>query len=193
MKSYLRKTLIGGLLFLIPLSILSYILFQVFKVFSNFAELVDQYIPIERIAGHIAIDLLAIILILLVCFLFGLLAKIPKMKFFQNYLETNLLIKIPGYLFFKAYTKGLEDVENKSSELDPILVRLDDNSQLGFLIEENKEGLSSVYIPGSPNPWSGSVIYVSYDRIQQLNITPRQAIQHLQQIGKNASFINGTK
>ena len=185
MKDYLKKTLIGGLLFLVPLSIILFIFFKVFKVFYHIALFIDQFIHLKSIAGMVLVDILTIVLILLVCFLFGLLAMSKKAQFFQNVIEKQFLLKVPGYIFFKAMTKGLKkDEENASHELDPVLIRFDDNSQLGFLIEENKDGLSSIYMPGAPNPWSGSVIYVEQDRISQLNITARQAIQHLQQAGK---------
>jgi uncharacterized membrane protein len=70
-------------------------------------------------------------------------------------------------------------------------VIFDDSAQLGFLVEENEKGLSSVFMPGSPNPWSGNVVYVEINRIKKLSITTNEAIKHLQQAGKNSEFING--
>ena len=190
MKDYIKKTIIGGLLFLVPLSVVGYIIYRLLAVFYKFALVVDKVIPIKTVAGIATANILAILILLLVCFLFGLIATSQKIKFFQNVVERNFLLKIPGYIFFKAYTKGMENQENSSHELDPVLVHFDDNSQLGFLIEEFPDGLSSIFLPGSPNPWSGNVIYVSFDRIQQLDISTRQAIQHLQRAGKEAAFIN---
>lgn len=193
MKKFIKKTIIGGLLFLIPITVVVVLLLKVFGFMKKIADLINKAIPIEKILGVGATNIIAILLILLVCFIFGLLASNKKMLGFKDTLEKNILMKIPGYLFIKAYTKGLEDQEKGVNQLDPILVIFDDNAQLGFLIEENENGLSSVFMPGSPNPWSGSVIYVEKKRVKQLNISTNKAIKHLKQAGKNSKFINEIK
>ena len=193
MRSFIKKTIIGGLLFLVPLSVLGYIIYRLLGLFYKVALVIDKLIPIETVAGIAIANILAILIFLLICFLLGLLATSNKILGFQNWLERNILLKIPGYVFFKAYTKGMEDGDKNSLELDPVLIHFDDNAQLGFLMEDHSESLHSVYIPGAPNPWSGSVIYVTPDRIQQLDITNRQAIQHLQRGGKDAIFLNELK
>lgn len=193
MKKFIKKTIIGGLLFLIPITVVVILLLKVFGFMKKIADLINKAIPIEKILGVGATNIIAILLILLICFIFGLLASNKKMLGFKDTLEKNILMKIPGYLFIKAYTKGLEDQEKGVNQLDPILVIFDDNAQLGFLIEENENGLSSVFMPGSPNPWSGSVIYVEKKRVKQLNISTNKAIKHLKQAGKNSKFINEIK
>jgi uncharacterized membrane protein len=191
MKTFIKKTIIGGLLFLIPISILIILLLEIYGFMLKIADLIYTVIPIENILGIGTANIIAILLILLICFLFGLLASNKNIAGFKNTLETKFLMKIPGYLFIKAYIEGLENENKEKSELDPVLVIFDDNAQLGFLIEENEKGLSSVFMPGSPNPWSGNVIYVEMNRIKQLRITTSEAVKHLQQVGKNSAFING--
>lgn len=191
MKTFIKKTIIGGLLFLIPISILIILLLKVFGFMLKIADLIYKFVPIENILGVGTANIIAILLILLICFLFGLIASNKNIDSFKNTIETNILMKIPGYLFIKAYTEGLEDHNKEKNELSPIIVIFDDNAQLGFLIEENEKSLSSVFMPGSPNPWSGNVIYVERDRIKKLSITTNEAIKHLQQVGKNSEFING--
>jgi uncharacterized membrane protein len=190
MKTFIKKTIIGGFLFLIPISIVIILLLKVFGFMLKIADLIYKVVPIENVLGIGTANIIAILLILLTCFLFGLLASNKNIAAFKNSLESNVLMKIPGYLFIKAYTEGLEDDKKAKEELDPILVLFDDNTQLGFLIEKNEKGLSSVFMPGSPNPWSGNVIYVEMDRIKYLRITTNEAIKHLEQVGKNSAFIN---
>jgi uncharacterized membrane protein len=190
MKTFIKKTIIGGFLFLIPISIVTILLLKVFGFMLKIADLIYTVVPIENVLGFGTANIIAILLILLTCFLFGLLASNKNIAAFKNSLESNVLMKIPGYLFIKAYTEGLEDDKKAKEELDPILVLFDDNTQLGFLIEKNEKGLSSVFMPGSPNPWSGNVIYVEMDRIKYLRITTNEAIKHLEQVGKNSAFIN---
>ncbi len=52
----------------------------------------------------------------------------------------------------------------EAKSMQPMLVRFDDNSQLGFEIERLDNGQVVIYLPGAPGPWSGSVAYFSADR-----------------------------
>lgn len=190
MKTFIKRTIIGGLLFLIPISLIVLILLKVFSFMLMIAKWIDQIIPINTVYGIATANILAVILVVIICFLFGLLATNKGVDKLKNTLESKVLMKIPGYLFIKAMTKHLETNKDKSSELDPVLVILDDNAQLGFLIEDPEKGLSTVFLPGSPNPWSGNVIYVEKARIKPLGITADEAIKHLEQVGRNSDFIN---
>jgi uncharacterized membrane protein len=72
---------------------------------------------------------------------------------------------IPGY----AWVKGLMgdiSIEEAEEVFKPVLIRFDDQHQLGFEVERAADGLVTVYIPGSPDPRSGTVSYVTSDRIQ---------------------------
>lgn len=190
MKKFIKATILGGVLFLIPLSLVTILLLKIFGFMLQIAEVVDQFIPIHSVFGIATANILAILLIVLVCFLFGLLASNKRIDHFKKLIEKNVLMKIPGYLFIKAYTKGLEINKKEPYELAPVLVLFDDNAQLGFLVEKKEKGLSSVFMPGAPNPWSGNVIYVEQERIKRLGITTSQAIKHLQLAGQNSDFIN---
>ena len=190
MKAKIQKLFLDGLLVLIPLSVIAYILFRIYKVFHSFANYLDQFIHFKSIVGRIAADVIAIVLLLLICLILGMFSKTAKMANFISYLEDRLLSRIPGYTFVKAYTKDFNEQGQNHKELEPVLIRFDDNSQLGFLIEESKNGLSTVYLPSSPNPYSGSVVYVEAERIKGVKISSRQAFQHLQKGGKGSDFIN---
>ena len=152
------------------------------------AKLVDQFIPIKSVLGIATANILAVLLIILVCFLFGLLASNKRIDHFKKLIETNVLMKIPGYLFIKAYTKGLELNEKEHHELDPVLVLFDDNAQLGFLVEKKEKGLSSVFMPGAPNPWSGTVAYMTEDRIEPLDISVSEAVRCVRRLGRGTKL-----
>ncbi|MCK5913700.1 MAG: hypothetical protein KAG12_07455, partial [Desulfuromusa sp.] len=43
-----------------------------------------------------------------------------------------------------------------------------------------------VFLPGSPNPWSGSVAYFREDRIRTLNLTVPEAIKKIRLLGRGS-------
>jgi uncharacterized membrane protein len=53
---------------------------------------------------------------------------------------------------------------------------------MGFVVEVHADGHRTVYVPGAPNPASGSIFYMTEDRIRPLDAkTPAvvTAIRHL--------------
>jgi len=52
----------------------------------------------------------------------------------------------------------------------PVLVRFDDVTRIAFQAERTDGPLISIYLPASPDPWSGCVIFMTPDRVEQLDI-----------------------
>jgi len=74
---------------------------------------------------------------------------------------------IPVYAFVKGFTGSIEEDEEKKV-LIPVLVRLDDQAQIGFEVERLDNGLVAIYLPGSPDTWSSVVAYLTEDRVEVL-------------------------
>jgi len=97
----------------------------------------------------------------------GLLARSTGGKRLYAKLDNVLLHMIPGYAWVKGLTGDVSE-EEAEEVLKPVIVRFDDQFQLGFEVERAADGLVAVYLPSSPNPRSGTVSYVTSDRIQSV-------------------------
>ena len=189
MKKFLRfvkTTIIGGILFMVPFVILIMILTKAFQIMLKVAEPIDKLIPIETVGGVALANLVAIVAILILCFLAGLLANGKNLKKLQRSIEAKVLINLPGYRFVKGITDGIRSNEKASEHFLPVLAEFDDNSQIGFEIERTNTGRVAVYLPSSPNPWSGTVVYVDPSRIIKLDMTPNEVVKTVQQLGRGS-------
>ena len=81
------------------------------------------------------------------------------------------------------------DAENAAEDLIPVIARFDDNAQLAFEIERTSGGNVVLYLPGAPNPWSGSVIYMPTARVEHLNMKTHEAIKLIRVLGKGSARI----
>lgn len=95
----------------------------------------------------------------------------------------------PRYAFIKGMTNELTGENEYEESLIPVLARLDDASQIVFEIERTSEGLVTVYVPGSPDPWSGTVMHMTADRITRLNAEFTSIIRAMRKAGSGASQI----
>jgi len=182
MNNFLKSTIIGGVVFVIPFIIIVTLLLKVIKMMMLVSVPIGSLIPVDEIAGIAIADLLALISVIIICFLAGLAAKSLYAKRIHESIDSKLRLLMPGYAFIKGFTGGIEK-DSEDNYLIPVMVKLDDSAQIGFEVERLDNGLVVVYLPGAPNPWSGNVVYMTEDRIEKLNLKFSEVAKVMKRIG----------
>jgi len=184
--NFIKTTIIGGLVFLVPVVIVVVVIGKAYKIMLVVAKPVGTLIPIDFVGGVALVNILAVLAIAFFCFIAGLIAKSGLARKAYRALDSALLA-IPGYAFIKGFTDSIDNSEEAAKSLLPVIVRFDDNGQIGFEVERQEGGDVVVYLPGAPNPWSGSVFYFSEDRVKRLDISVAQAISNIRQLGHGSA------
>ena len=186
LRRLIRTTLIGGIVFLIPFVFIVVFLGKAFQIMKVIATPVSNLIPYERLVGFIVIDVITVFIIILFCLLAGALARSPWGRKANQKLETALLQMIPAYAWIKGMTGELRD-EDAEEVLKPVLIRFDDQSQLGFEVDRADSGLVAVYLPGSPDPRSGTISYVSGDRVEPIDAGVQAVTKVCKNLGRGST------
>ncbi len=182
---FLKTTIIGGLIFLIPFVLIVSVLGKAIKTMIVVARPLEKMIPLESIGGIAVIHILAILLLVFVCFLAGLFARSSTGKRAFDWLDSKLIMMIPGYSFIKGFAGTIEKDESKTVMI-PVLAKLDDQTLLGFEIERLSDGQVVVFLPGSPDTTSGTVAYMTEDRVQRLDIDFAATYKILRTLGRGS-------
>jgi len=183
---FLRTTVVGGLFFLIPLVVLLLILAEAYRAMKVVAQPLSAWLQVDTVAGIALANLLAIALVVLLCFLAGLLARSAFMRRLGNRFERRVQRGIPLYAVVKSMVESVLPLHREEG-LQPVLVQFDDCCQLGLEVERRAEGQVAVYLPGSPNPWSGSLLLTTPERVTPLPVTMLATMRTMQQLGKGAN------
>ncbi|WP_433779858.1 DUF502 domain-containing protein [Flavobacterium anhuiense] len=178
----IKATFLGGILFLAPLVVLLVILEKGYGIIQKITLPLAEHLPRIHVLGIALQELVGIIIIILICFLAGLLAKTAKAKNLIQKLEDGILSFVPGYSFMKNMNENIMGLESKD-DLKVILVPTDAGLQFAFLIEEINENKFAVFIPDAPNPWSGSVVFVEKKDITDVDISQKQALACIRKLG----------
>ena len=179
--NFLKTTIIGGLLFLVPVAAIVILVGKVLNLMKSVAEPAARILPIDSLGGVAIVNILAALIVLLVCFLAGLLARTKPAKKFADAIENALLSKIPGY----TLARGVAD-KVRSAGTDGVhaaLVSLGHSSRVSIEIERISGGRVVVYVPSSPNPWTGEVYVVKSDQVERLDCPITAVIEHAEQLG----------
>lgn len=185
----IATTLIGGLIFMVPVVIIVVIVMEAYDLMIFVAEPMSDWIPTDTIAGIATANLLAAVELVVVCYLAGLVATSKSGARFQRALDQKLLLLFPRYSFLKATTAEYGS-GSSGWTMNSVLVRFDDLAQIGFEVDRNG-GNVSVYLPGSPDPWTGVVIHVAEERVTPLKASFNEISESLRQSGKNISRFLG--
>jgi len=187
--NFMKATVIGGVFFLVPIAVVLVVVGKLVHFMREVARSLDPLLPLDTHLGTIALNLLAVLVILLLCFLAGLMAQRAQAKKILAKLESTLLTALPGYAFVKGLSDNLRRSDEISESFLPVAVRFDDYSQLAFEIERELHGKVAVYLPSAPNPWSGTVVYVTHDRVKPLPMSLNEALKNIRMLGKGSATI----
>ena len=102
-----------------------------------------------------------------------------------------MLSKIPAYEYLKqesASALGVAEI----GELPLVFVPMEGGWQLGVQTEVLTNGLVSIFVPGAPNPHSGSVFFFASDSVRPAGIKLAAGLNCLRRCGAGASALGAS-
>jgi uncharacterized membrane protein len=188
---FLRTTILGGILFLTPIVVLVLILEKAFDLARRGLKPVATMIPARLAFGVTTEAVIAIVLIVLLCFLAGLLARTRLAQGFVTGLESSVLSKVPAYEYLKqagASVMGL----GETAEHPVVLAHLGGAWRIGIQTDVAEGGLVAVFVPNSPNAFSGSVFFLPPDKVRPADQPLATVIGCLRRCGVGSGAVVGT-
>ncbi len=189
---FLQTTAIGGLLFLLPLIVVGALIGQVVPIVLTIAGTLAKILPsfLKTSGGIALLILLANVILLSVFFTAGLLAQWSWGKRLSQVFEKNLVLLFPRYAILKDQMADSIGGDQAKAQMKPVLVHFDDALRIGFETERDEDAvLVAVYLPGSPDPWSGKVALISADRVEPLNANFREAVATCERLGRGSAAL----
>jgi uncharacterized membrane protein len=182
MKEFLKTTIVGGILFLLPVALVLLVLNHAFRLAAKVVGPVSHTINFDHtLAGIGSATVLTVLLLVLVSFAAGVVARTQAGRRISEWLERSFLGGLPQYQMVKSMGEGLAQIE-ASDDLRPVLVSLNGGWQIGYLIETLENAWVAVFVPQAPSPTSGSVMYFPADRIRLLKtsmVQTRSVVKHI--------------
>lgn len=179
---FAKATILGGFVFLAPVVLAVLLVRHAFRLTAEALRPIAPWIPPGRVAGVVLLDVVAALALLVVCFLTGLLVGTRLGRAIRARLEGAILGRMPGYVFLKSLA-GRSAEGDEHPPVSVVLARFDDASVLAFLMERHDDGLCTLFVPGAPTPTSGSVYYMTEDRVRPLDVPVLAAMGCMMRLG----------
>ena len=165
---FLKTTAVGGLVFLLPLFVIGGILGYLYNTVLLIYEPLKAYLPVTSALGITILFLISVGILLALCFICGLAARRAIGKRFTNTIEKQLITVFPKYAIYKDILAENVGGGELAPSLITVSIRMNDHIRVGFESDRTSNGLVVVYLPGSPDPWNGSVALVQADQVEYL-------------------------
>jgi len=168
---FVKLTLIGGLLVVLPIWLTVVLLMKVVNgaltVLRPIAKLVPQ--------GIVHDNLVALALLLVICFVTGLLIRTRFGQCLGQWLEQRVLDRVPGYMLLRALTLRLAGREEGQS-FQPALAEIGEALVPAFVVEKHADGRVTVFVSSSPTPMVGTIYILPPERVHALDLPLTKAM-----------------
>ncbi len=171
LAEFTKTTLIGGVLVILPIYVAILLLAKAVQGLLGLLAPVTAQLP----AGVEFRQIIAILLLVAVCFVVGLIVRTGPGLRAKNAFEQVVLEKLPGYTFLRGMAKRLTG-SSEEQTLQPALVEIEDALCPAFLVEELEDGSFTVLVPSAPTPMAGSIYILPGDRVHPVDVSFAKAI-----------------
>lgn len=183
LTAFLKTTVVGGAVYMVPIVVILAVLSKVHAVASKLVLPLTAQLELRDLGGiHIA-RLLAILAVVLVCFAAGLFARTDIARRFVGWLEGAILSNLPGYSVVSSLGADVAGAGEGRSGMKVVLARIEDAWQLALLVERVDATHAAVFVPGAPDPKSGSVYLLTDDRLNPIDVSVREAMKCIKGLG----------
>ncbi|HXW74620.1 MAG TPA: DUF502 domain-containing protein [Steroidobacteraceae bacterium] len=175
--NFVLGSVLAGVLILVPLYLAVLLLLKaigsVVQLVHPIAKLFPDWVHRE--------DVLALVVIMLACFLVGLSVRTKWGQAMWRVSEP-LFQKIPGYSLFRGFTQRLAG-DTDAEAWKPALAEIEEALVPAFIIEELADGRFTVFVPAVPAPFTGQVYILDPDRVHVVDVPFTHAIRAVSRWG----------
>jgi uncharacterized membrane protein len=179
---FLRMTLVGGLLVVLPIWVSLLLLIKAIKsalvVLHPLAKLLPQTLVHPNVV--------AFCLLVLICFAVGLLIRTKLGRNIGDWLEKHFLGRIPGFSIVHGMIRQLAGAKDEQS-FEPALVEIEEALVPAFIIEKHPDGQFTVFVSSSPTPMAGAIYILQPERVHPVDVPLRKAMVCVAKWGSGAA------
>jgi uncharacterized membrane protein len=181
LAEFTKTTLIGGLLIILPVYVSLLLLAKAIGGLLALVKPITAAIPTTVEFRQT----LAIVVLALVCFIAGLIARTRQGLRAKNAVERTVLEKLPGYTLLRGLAGRVTGQANEPT-FAPALVEIEDALVPSLIIEELEDGSYTVLVPSVPTPMAGALYILPRERVHPVDVPFTTALKVFSKWGAGA-------
>ncbi len=181
-----KATLVGGLLFLVPLILMLLVLGKGLELAKKAIGPIVKHAPVHSVAGVTMATLASIAVLLAIALLVGFFAQTQTGRRLKEWLESTILGKVPAYSILRGMLEPSAVGEGRAT---PALAWIEESWVYALVMEVHEDGQRTVFVPGAPSPLSGAIYFLPESRVRPLDIPLPAFFKEIRSIGLGSKDI----
>jgi uncharacterized membrane protein len=169
---FIRTTLIGGVLILLPIYLLVLLMLKMISAAMQLLAPIMAGIPATAEYRGLA----AVAVIVVACFVAGGMVRTGPGRRAIETLQRQILEKIPGYKLLRNLVSRFEGDQDLES-FQPALVEIEEALVPAVIIEHLPDGQFVVLVPSVPTPFAGALYVLVPARVHRVDVPLRHLLQ----------------
>jgi len=188
LQTFVKTAILGGVVVMLPFVILVFVFKWLFRYITGIIEPFAGAVTASIRIPEIVADVVVIALILLACFLVGMIVKTRIGMWILSGLEDSVFKKTPGYSVVKETVVQILGKE-KSPFSTVALVQLfgSDTMVSAFVTDSHPDGSFTVFVPTGPNPTSGMIYHVPAKSVHVVDVPVEETMRSIISCGAGSS------
>jgi len=175
---FVKTTVLGGLLVILPIVLTAILMGKALSL---------AILALNPVANHLPANvhftrLVALLLVLLACFLTGLAMRTRLGRLAKDSIERSVLERLPGYSVLRAVGRSFLD-STPDAGFVVAMVEMEDGLVPAFVIEEHADGRCTVFVPAVPTPTVGNLYVMPGERVHRTSVPFARALRCITQWG----------
>jgi uncharacterized membrane protein len=189
LKRFLKTSLLGGVVVILPVAILAAVMTWLFKLVTGLIEPLTRLLIQDSQFNVYAAQVLVVVLIILACFSVGVLVRTRLGAFVYRLIETRILRLAPGYSMIKDTVLQIFGNRSDSPFSQVAIARLfgNDTRVTAFITDTHADGSYTLFVPTGPNPTSGLIYHLDGKYVQPVNIPVQDAMRSIISCGAGSA------
>ena len=189
-KIFIRTSILGGTVVVLPIAILGFVFKWIFGFVTNIIQPLTNVVLKKSQVPEISADIFVAVIIVLTCFLIGVIVKTRLGGFLYHHIENRILKVAPGYSLIKETV--VQILGKKTSPFSSVaLARIFGNETLvsAFITDRHPDGSFTLFVPTGPNPTSGNIFHLKGEYVHPINVPVEETMRSIISCGAGSTML----
>jgi len=181
LRSFLRTSLLGGVVVILPVTILLSLFVWIFNLVTGLIDPLTQFLAKDSQLNEYIADYIVIALIIAACFFVGVLVETRLGGFLYRMIENRILKLAPGYSMIKETVLQIFGTKQGSPFSSVALAQVFGNETLmtAFITDTHEDGSYTLFVPTGPNPTSGLIFHLEGKYVHPVDVPVQDAMRSI--------------
>jgi len=171
MSKFIKTSLFGGLVVILPIAILAFFFKWLFKSVTDLIQPLTDYASRFYPFPEIVADIVVITIIFVSCFFVGVIVRTKVGNFLHKMFDEILQKLAPGYRMVKEVVVQIFGSSENSPFSNGMVARVKlfgvdvPTEVTALVVDHYNEDTYTVFMPTGPNPTSGNIYHVNKEQV----------------------------